>query len=254
MRTTIVCLFILLIAGLMVHAAVPSPLSEDARQAGEARAAQAKAAQLKAAQKTAQAMAAQVNPQGQADILAAKYEKDMAAAQADYEAAVDKLQLKLLSDLQQLLRDLKGDDPQVDVAKTKIKELQTTMKPILTTQRLIGSTLWWDVPVGPLGGGGNARLVLKIDGQCDWHRSIKGNSKDPNDETASGVWKIENNKLMMKRTEYYIPAGANNGGKVVLLKGGNTQWSTITILSDNTFVSIREDGETTKGKIVWGHV
>jgi hypothetical protein len=61
---------------------------------------------------------------GEAAKLVAQYDKDTAAAKAEYDAKVAKLQAGLLADLQKLLGIMKADDPQVDPIKAKIKELQ----------------------------------------------------------------------------------------------------------------------------------
>lgn len=71
---------------------------------------------------------------GKAAELVAKCDKDMAAAKAEYEAKVAKLQAGLLADLQKLLGTIKADDPQVDPIKAKIKELQAAKSaPVVAT-------------------------------------------------------------------------------------------------------------------------
>jgi hypothetical protein len=68
---------------------------------------------------------------GEGAKLVAQYDKDAAAAKAEYEAKVAKLQAGLIADLQKLLSIMKGDDPQVDAVKAKIKELQTGKPPVV---------------------------------------------------------------------------------------------------------------------------
>ena len=69
-------------------------------------------------------MAQDTQLKGEAAKLVAQCDKDTAAAKAEYDAKVAKLQAGLLADLQKLLSIMKADDPQVDAVKAKIKELQ----------------------------------------------------------------------------------------------------------------------------------
>jgi hypothetical protein len=148
----------------------------------------------------------------------AQCDKGMDSAKADYDAKVAKAQAeyavalgKIKDGLAKTLSALKGDDPQVDPIKAKIKELEAIikelkleLKPAFNAQALIGTNWQW---------GKTPKATITFLGQGVLQTTFAG----------QGSWKYEDGAFKVKFGVY-------------------PEWITLEWADQQHFTSVRADG------------